>query len=32
MDAGTVNDRGAPQYLFGTGAHPRVRDFLGKVL
>jgi polar amino acid transport system ATP-binding protein len=32
MDGGTVIDRGAPQYIFGPDAHPRVRDFMGKVL
>ena len=32
MDGGTVIDRGAPDHIFGTDAHPRVRDFMGKVL
>ena len=32
MDAGTVLDRGTPDHIFGTGAHPRVREFMRKVL
>jgi ABC-type polar amino acid transport system ATPase subunit len=32
MDGGTVIDRGAPEYIFGPDPHPRVRDFMGKVL
>jgi polar amino acid transport system ATP-binding protein len=32
MDGGTVIDRGAPDHLCSTDAHPRVRDFMRKVL
>ena len=32
MDAGTVLDRGTPDHIFGTGAHPRVRELMRKVL
>jgi polar amino acid transport system ATP-binding protein len=32
MDGGTVVDRGTPDHICGTGAHPRVRDFMRKVL
>ena len=32
MDGGAVIDRGTPEHIFGPGAHPRVRDFMGKVL
>ena len=32
MDGGVILEEGAPQELFHAPKHPRLRDFLGKVL
>jgi polar amino acid transport system ATP-binding protein len=32
MDGGTVLDRGTPDHIFGADAHPRVREFMRKLL
>jgi len=32
MDEGMIVDRGTPEYMFGSAAHPRVQNFMRRIL